>query len=94
MLAAAGERCPFEIAFPFPFGTAKGAGLALAFGAAVVAAVKGLSFWDFIGLLLLDLARLNSSFESDSPSTSSVIAACAAVAFFLADLVMGALEDC
>jgi len=47
------------------------------------------SFLDFIGLLLLVLALLNSALESVSSSISSFMGACDAAAFFLADLVTG-----
>jgi hypothetical protein len=46
-------------------------------------------FLVFIGLLLLDLALLNSALESELSSISSIIGACCAIAFFLADLVIG-----
>jgi len=51
------------------------------------------SFRECIGLLLLDRALLNSAPESVSSSSSSLIDVwAAAAAFFLADLVTGALE--
>jgi hypothetical protein len=46
-------------------------------------------FLAFIGLRLLDLALLNSALESELSSISSIIGACCAAAFFLADLVTG-----
>jgi hypothetical protein len=83
-----GDRWPFDpFALPFtPFGDS---GAGFAFGVGVVAEVRPVSLRVLIGLLLLDLARLNSALESVSSSSSSVIGICAAVAFFLADLVTG-----
>jgi len=89
-LALAGERWPF-VAFPFPFGVNSiGAGLGVATVATVAfAEVRPVIFLVFIGLLLRDLALLNSALESELSSISSIIGACCAIAFFLALLVVG-----
>ena len=84
--ALAGERCPFVV-FSFPFGV-KSTGAGLGFTAVAFAGVRPGILLFFIGLLLLDLALLNSALESELSSISS-IGVCCALALFLADLVMG-----
>jgi hypothetical protein len=73
-LALAGERWPF-VAFPFPFGVNSiGAGLGVATVATVAfAEVRLVIFLVFIGLLLRDLALLNSALESELSSISSIV---------------------
>ena len=88
-LALEGDRCPF-VAFTWPFVPFGVNGAGFAFGAELVAGVRPESLRSLFGLLLLDLARRNSALESVSSSNSSVIG-WDAVAFFLADLVMGPL---
>lgn len=87
-LALSGERWPFEI-FDFPFATGfDGTGTSVVL--VVVPAVRLDIRRTLIGLLLLDLALLNSALTSSSSSISSLITACdAAACFFLADLVVG-----
>jgi len=86
-----GERWPFvkcPFTSPLPFGC-RGDGFAVADGVVVLAGVRPLIFRTRIGLLLFDLARLNSALVSSSSSISSSIGASETACFFLADLVTG-----
>jgi hypothetical protein len=72
-LAAVGERCPFEIC-PFPLDII-GAGLVVEDETVAFAGVRADTFRARMGLLLFDLALLNSALESSSSSMPSSMGA-------------------
>lgn len=83
LLALVGDRCPFVVS---PFGVTS-TGL---FGILEdVIALAGVRAAIFMGLLLFDLALLNSAFTSSSSSRSSLIGSGVVACFFFADLVTG-----
>lgn len=84
-LAFEGERCPF---IAFPFGVI-GGGLFAEDATNAFAAVRPLTFRTLIGLLLFDLALLNSALGSSSSPNSSSIGTGDVTLFFAADLVTG-----
>ena len=92
-LALVGDRWPLEDGCPFPFGSPLPFGLTgkdlIVEDGSVALGVRPSIFRELMGLLLLDLALLNSALGSSSSSSMPSSIKTCEVPFFFADRVIG-----